>query len=294
MRRLDTERCWWCGAPADSREHRVKKSRIKHLMSTSDLSNRSMLSWSYVGELSDIRGPDAKIVKFGKTMCQNCNNSRSQQFDLAYDSFLEFIYADPWRFRKHPVIDWAQLYDGTGYNQRHLARYFVKNFACRMVESQVTVPGEIIAYMDDITAPAPFNLVPFSDYRLLDAFKRMDLEPDPNYANSGTLRLMEREGDSLRHPEDYDGYIAVLMDGPIGFYFEWRREPTDIDFTVRSISDEGESAILDRRKIPHHLLHDDLDRLRIRLVEVKRERQRKRFGERIQKLWIRGAKEATD
>lgn len=263
-------------------------------MSTSDLSNGRMLSWNHLGELSDIRGPDAKIVKFGKTMCQSCNNSRSQQFDLAYDTFLEFIYADPWRFRKHPVIDWVQVYDRTGYDQRHLARYLVKNFACRMVESQVMVPGEIIAYMDDVTAPAPFNLIPFSDYRLLDAFKGMNLEPDPSYANSGTLRSREREGDSLQHPEDYDGYIAVLMDGPIGFYFEWRRELTDIDFSMRSISDEDESAIRDRRKIPNHPLHDDLDRFRIRLVEVKRERQRKRFGEQIQKLWIRSAKEATD
>lgn len=281
MKRPGAERCWWCGETADSREHRVKKSRIKKIMQTTDLQNGENLSWHHVGELSPIRGPGAAVVQFGMTMCRKCNNNRSQDFDKAYDTFLEFIMSDLEQFRRTPIIVWAQVYEGKKFDQRHLARYFAKNIACRIVEHGVDVPQDLIRFLDDITLPAPFTLTLFSDYPLLDAFAKAGLTPDPNYANSGTLRLLDREGDTPADPEDYDGFIAVMMDGPLGVYFEWKRDREYSRSNTLSLSDEVVSAIVDRRRIPNTPVHHDLEVWRVGLIDAARKWRR---AHRIEKL----------
>lgn len=74
---------------ADSREHRHKASILRRMWSDEGL---------YLGrhgeDLYTLRSWRSDAVKFGKVLCQDCNNVRSQPFDKAYDVYAEFIQSN--------------------------------------------------------------------------------------------------------------------------------------------------------------------------------------------------------
>lgn len=221
-------------------------------------------------DLHDIRGPKAKIVKFDASMCQNCNNARSQTYDHAFSDFLDFVLNNTWRFEIDPVLRWDEIYSGKTYDQRHLARYFIKNLACRAVEKGVEVPDEWIAFMDSIDVESSFDLVPFSDYRLIRAMKNAGMKHlDPNFAQVGAYPNF----DDFNDAEGEKFFVGELLDGAIGIYFEWRKYPEIGESMLgRSISAEKESVILDRGLVPYRELHNTMDAVMLRFEEVARER----------------------
>ena len=102
---------------------------------------------------------------FGKTICSYCNNQFSQPFDKAYDHFMDFILDDLEYFRNRREFAWDEIFAGTPFDQRHLARYYVKHFGCKMYDSGYEVPGDLRLYLHDLDMVQTFNLLLYKDYQ---------------------------------------------------------------------------------------------------------------------------------
>jgi hypothetical protein len=97
------------------------------------------------GDLYTLRSWRSDVVKFGKVLCQNCNNVRSQPFDRAYDVYADFIQSNMARLTRARSIDWREVY-GADWQEasRLLGCYAVKNFGCWIAESGFA-PSKVLA-----------------------------------------------------------------------------------------------------------------------------------------------------
>lgn len=140
--------CWWCGSAADSAEHRHKKTDLRRLWVGSEGP-----VWSGdEGRLTEtIRGPNSRsrAVRFGRTLCQHCNNARSQPFDRAYEVFSDHLVSRMDSWWRAPGIDVASLY-GANWEEDalNLARYYVKNFGCQMADQGIRPPATMAAFLN--------------------------------------------------------------------------------------------------------------------------------------------------
>jgi hypothetical protein len=152
--------CWWCGAVADSREHKYKKSDVIRQFGKGPWPGKAALLRVQEGNpiYQRITGPDSVGLKFDKSLCQRCNNMRSQPFDYAYDKLSEHIsttvrrIADGQRFKLSDVYGkhWREDRDDA-------VRYFVKHISCRLADDRVQVPSTFIRFLDG-TSTAPQGL----------------------------------------------------------------------------------------------------------------------------------------
>jgi hypothetical protein len=82
---VELRSCWICGNPADSWEHKFKRSDVA----------QSSKTWApddqpyYFEEAGSrrIQGPGSDLVKFDKVLCRRCNTTRTQPFDRDYERF---------------------------------------------------------------------------------------------------------------------------------------------------------------------------------------------------------------
>lgn len=131
--------CWWCGSIADSLEHRHKRTDLERL-------RQDDVGPVWVGEngrTETIRGPKSKspAVRFGRVLCQHCNNARSQAFDLAYDHFSEVLVAGMDSWWNAAGVNLEAVYQTDWRTQAmDLARYYVKNFGCLLADRGIQPP----------------------------------------------------------------------------------------------------------------------------------------------------------
>jgi hypothetical protein len=201
------------------------------------------------GKMHAFQGPNSAHVKFGKTICQKCNNKISKPWDQAYDHFIEYVEDNPDYFRNKHEFDWHDLFQNTDLDQRDLARYYIKNFGCRMIDHGMEVPESLRHFLFDDAAIPHFDLVLFRDYHFYDrqdkyGWKKV-LMP---YANSGTI-------------SDYNnkitGFTAVLQDGCIGVYFNWCHQD-DYRLPNQLYSFGNNGSLWERSNIPIPELWSDM------------------------------------
>lgn len=156
---LHAGECWWCGGPADSREHRYKRSDLKREHGKGGYSGDAVLS-----RISDThsvaRSSKSDTLKFPSSMCQPCNNTRSQPFDDAYDAFIEHLWANETTVLVDKHLDLGGLW-GSDQAARadDVLRYFVKHICCRIAEYSEPgpprqVPADLLAFLDGGPCPA--------------------------------------------------------------------------------------------------------------------------------------------
>src|SRR5438094_7653973 len=104
------ETCWICGAIADTGEHKVKRSLLVALHGSAPYRDDRQVSHARQGEVVPLRGPNAKQVKYRNVLCANCNNSRTQPFDVAFDTFAKHALAYEEHIVRSRMIDFADVY----------------------------------------------------------------------------------------------------------------------------------------------------------------------------------------
>lgn len=209
--------CWWCGAVADSSEHRHKQTDLRRLWA-----NGEGPVWSADGgsRTEFIRGPNSRsrAVRFGKVLCQRCNNARSQPFDLAYDKFSAHLVAHMDEWWKAPGVDLQALY-GADWQQQsvHLARYYVKNFGCQMADQGIRPPASMSKFLDGTSE--------------LEDISLCLVKSESHYV--GHRRYLRKLGEnaSLWRPADlswvspsqqrFTGYEGVTLVGYVGAILTW-------------------------------------------------------------------------
>jgi hypothetical protein len=141
LRVIEAGKCWWCGAPADSREHKLKRSDlVREFGSPPYHEERTLQRVSKDGSQA-IHGPGSRLFKFEPSMCARCNDTRSQPFDRAWDTLTHFLVDNEQTILARQEIDLRSVFrsawrDGSA----NVARYVVKHLTCRMVQE---LPGPI-------------------------------------------------------------------------------------------------------------------------------------------------------
>lgn len=140
------ERCWWCEKQANSQEHRHKKSDVKYIFGKKFEGEPVIIRDNYQKE---VQGPDSKLLKFNKVLCQDCNNSRSQPFDRAYDLFVRYVLENYNEILDRRIIDFNDIVKTDTVNFKHnVFRYFTKVFCCRLASNNISIVPELIEFLD--------------------------------------------------------------------------------------------------------------------------------------------------
>lgn len=151
---IEARTCWICGNPANSREHKFKRTDVAH----------SGKTWAPADQpyfISDrgwrrIQGPDSQLVKFEKILCQSCNTTRTQPFDRAYDRFTEWVNQKGADLLGYTEIDFTEIYGAYFHlGVLNLLKYFAKHLGCRVASDNYGLPPNLAASL------ATDDLLPF-------------------------------------------------------------------------------------------------------------------------------------
>lgn len=149
--------CWWCGATADSREHKIAAAELRL--------NHGSGSWvgdsgvvHIDGDLNvrDVQGAKSDILKWEPNLCQNCNNARSQPFDRAYLQLLRYLDQNEEEVGASGTFRFSHVYsDAWAIGRANLIRYWLKHICCRAAIIGLAIPQAVIRYLDDVAAAGP-------------------------------------------------------------------------------------------------------------------------------------------
>lgn len=205
--------CWWCGSVADSLEHRYKRTDLLRLWSSDE-----GLVWGGEGRTEVIRGPNSKspAVRFGRVLCQRCNNDRSQAFDLAYDKWSDALVRgmDDWWAAQDVSLE-AIYQTGWRTEAMNLARYYVKNFGCWLTHKGIRPPETLRGFlngaetMDDVglfVVKSESHYIAHRDYlREYGPNGALFRPADLAWFSPGKGRVTGYQGSVLT------GYVGVMM-----------------------------------------------------------------------------------
>lgn len=172
LRNSPSDRCWWCGDLATTREHKFKASDLRRIAigenGASDASNVFKGSSRYEGVLRTIRR--GTEVQWGKNLCARCNGSRSQPFDRAYERFSDFIQLQIDALHMKQDVAWSAIYNSDwSSGPRNLARYFGKQLGCMLATQDLHVPRALIEFLDGADRCPPVNFSVYLDPVVVDA-----------------------------------------------------------------------------------------------------------------------------
>jgi hypothetical protein len=154
--------CWICGAPADSAEHMVKASDIRsHFGKVSQTSP----IYRHVGDERNVpvRGVDTPSLKFKPSICQACNNARTQSHDRAWESLSTALRSFTAPLRKGQRIKLDAVLGADYLNlMANVQLYFVKQLGCYAVEHRVPLPLKSMAVAILSNVPHPHVFLTFA------------------------------------------------------------------------------------------------------------------------------------
>lgn len=147
------EVCWWCGAPATTREHRYKRTELQRMADISECGAPDPRSLyrsgdSYTGTLNGIKTGSA--VQWGKNLCAPCNGARSQPFDYAYEKWSRWMWEHQDDLAAaQAVVDLQDVY-GSDWSVEHAytQRYLAKQLGCMLATNYCEVPEPITTFLD--------------------------------------------------------------------------------------------------------------------------------------------------
>jgi hypothetical protein len=148
--------CWICGAVADSREHKFKRSDL--LRAADSWSPSDQPSLLRGNRLTRIRGPNSNLVKFSSNICHDCNTTRTQPYDRAYEVFSNWVVPAGARLLDYNELDFSEIYGSEfSHGVLSLLRYVAKHFGCRIVHEGSPLPSDLAAALgrDDLS---PFTV----------------------------------------------------------------------------------------------------------------------------------------
>jgi hypothetical protein len=144
--------CWICNCnEANSGEHKTKRSDLLAV-----LGNPTQATPFYYHDLHKANRPigslKAKILKSPIRICAECNSTRTQPYDRAWERMSD------WLRSRHPPLKVGDLVRTNRIFRRHSRRemnnvhlYFLKLFGCMLCEAEATghnVPIDIAQFWE--------------------------------------------------------------------------------------------------------------------------------------------------
>ena len=130
--------CWICGSPADSGEHMVKASDFRAVFPGVDQRNPAFRHSRERRNLP-IKGSNAEALKFRPSLCQRCNNTRTQPHDRAWEALSAALQSQSVRAGMELPI--AKAFGSHAHGSMlNVHLYFLKLLGCYAVEHSVPLP----------------------------------------------------------------------------------------------------------------------------------------------------------
>ena len=141
-----TRPCWICGAPSDSREHKIKKSDLVRRYGCQPFRNIGGVLHFVDGESRKVPGPRAKTLTYDPLICSDCNNAKSQPWDNAYQIFERWLFENEKTLFQRRFILLEEVFGSDAFSNAcpELYKYFVKAFGCRLSDAGFTVPQDLV------------------------------------------------------------------------------------------------------------------------------------------------------
>lgn len=230
---VEAGKCWWCGAPADSREHRLKASDLKREYGKPPYNDlRTLTRFSGDGQHQDFRGPNSALIMFSPTLCARCNDTRSQPFDTAWDAFGTYLAANEVKVVQTRQIDWRDVF-GAQWRSRgaDFERYVLKHAICRVVDhlpGPIKIGGEYIDFLNGGARPS-MAIELAIDFGIVGMLRATRADPPPaqpaaaeaGFLGDTDLLVLPSQADPEQWAEPHAGlyyrYMAVF----------WRLGPRD-------------------------------------------------------------------
>lgn len=142
-------RCWICGAIADSREHRIKRSDLVRRYGRKSFQGLGGMLHVVAGEAYEVQGPSAKSLTYDPLICSDCNSTKSQPWDKAYEQFERWVFEHSKEILKRRFIMMEKVFGSDNFSVAcpALYKYFVKAFGCRLVNSGMMVPDDLVGLL---------------------------------------------------------------------------------------------------------------------------------------------------
>ncbi|RSD11533.1 hypothetical protein [Amycolatopsis eburnea] len=190
-------------------------------------------------------------MKFEKNLCANCNNARSQPFDLAYDEFMTYIREHEDRIVADQSFELSHIFGANWTSRRKLLeRYIVKYICCRLAEDRVKIPTSVIEYLDDPNQPYPPHLSIWLEIRL-DIYDLMKQSNEDGFSGGSLWKgdMLVNISQSRRTIEEawsFYGYrwlrINYRLDtrtriGKTNFYRDKVQLPVDRNLSARALQE---------------------------------------------------------
>lgn len=252
LRVAPTGTCWWCQArPATTGEHKFKAADLTRLMAEEGplLWGDSQGAVRTINGRSGITRDRYGVIKFPKSLCEDCNNSRSKPFDNAYDTFSNHLRLTP--LRDADGVNFAEVFGVDWKTQApRLARYYAKHFGCRMVRSGLPVPSSLRDLLDGASTMADAQMALITTDSVHESKRDLSISPDFAAADKDLTRLVQ--------------YVLVAYVGAIGVRYEWCADglPPDrtqfFHFPYPVITPfEDEMAVVEARPRPQNVWPSD-------------------------------------
>jgi hypothetical protein len=208
LRVPNTGICWWCEQrPATTGEHKFKRTDLARMMKPDGLMWGDGEEARLVRGSSGIKRDRYGVVKFPKSMCDDCNNRRSKRFDNAYEKYSEYL--DRSWLRPMPGINFLDIFGDDWQDPLlNVARYYGKHFGCRMLRSGVPVPDSLRAFLDGASDMPDAHMALVTTDSVHKRF-RTGLYISPDYATT------DAQGSR------FTSYISAAYIGSIGVRYAW-------------------------------------------------------------------------
>ena len=141
-------RCWICGRPADSGEHKAKKSDLRAVQRHVSQARPLILNDAN-SKNRKVSGLNADPLKWPKSLCQDCNTTLTQPYDRAWEAVSAALGGWTPPLRPGSVVRANRIFPmDTARSMLAVHLYFVKAFGCLVVEAakqgkatNINVPG---------------------------------------------------------------------------------------------------------------------------------------------------------
>jgi len=133
-------KCWICGSDADSGEHRAKKSDLD--MVFSNVTQKTpVYAKTEPGGIDRIGSLKSDKFKSDAKLCHDCNTSRSQPFDKAWEKLSVHLQNNMSNLKNQKKMKLQTVFPGSvEKSMLNVHLYFIKIFGCLIKEHNVPIP----------------------------------------------------------------------------------------------------------------------------------------------------------
>lgn len=133
--------CWICKKnPANSKEHRIKKSDFVFVMGRPNQDDVRFYH-SSKGKNIPVKGADAGILKYDDNLCTTCNTTRTQPHDCSWARLSKALLSDPTLVKVGNSIRLNKIFpNNTRQHKRNVHLFFLKQFGC-FIQSGIGEPS---------------------------------------------------------------------------------------------------------------------------------------------------------